>query len=129
MFRKPFLGRTHISDGFPRNRIGALWATHIDRRDIESTVGTILALTTRAVKRYVLAASALFTFAMGWFKLVPQEPAETLWETNTLPREGQAVIYFARAIGHIELTADRLASEGDAAHQKPDSKLYAESSC
>ena len=57
MFGGPFLGRTHISDGFPRNRIGALWATYIDRKDIESTVGTILALNTRAVKRYALTAS------------------------------------------------------------------------
>ena len=58
MFGGPFLGRTHISDGFPRNRIGALWATYIDRKDIESTVGTILALSTRAVKRYAVTASA-----------------------------------------------------------------------
>ena len=59
MFGGPFLRRTHISDGFPRNRIGALWVTHIDRRDIEITVGTILALTTRAVKRYMLTESAV----------------------------------------------------------------------
>ena len=57
MFGGPFLGRTRISDGFPQNRIGALWATYNDRTDIESMVGTILALTTRAVKRYVLSAT------------------------------------------------------------------------
>ena len=59
MFGGPFLGRTHISDGFLRNMIRALWATYIDRRDIESTVGTILTLITRTVKRNVLVDSEL----------------------------------------------------------------------
>ena len=49
---------THFRWLSAKQDCGALWATHIDGRDIESTVGTILALTTRAVKRYVLAASA-----------------------------------------------------------------------
>ena len=65
MFVGLFLGRTHISDGFPQNRIGALWAMHIDRRDIKSTVGTILILNTRAVKRCLLTARESTSDASG----------------------------------------------------------------
>ena len=53
----PFLGVHKFPMFFPHNRIAALWATQIDRRDITSTVGTILSSTTRAGKRYVFVDS------------------------------------------------------------------------
>ena len=55
MFGGPFLERTHISF---RETGSGLSGPRISTADtIESTVGTILALSTRAVMRYVLAVS------------------------------------------------------------------------
>ena len=66
MFGGPFHKRTHISEGFPQNRI-RVSGPHIWTEDtIESMVGTTVALSTRTVKSATcLKASGLDTYSLG----------------------------------------------------------------